>query len=61
MTSNGPTDGVYAVSTGCIGAACTDQTNMATAQFLSQDLATTAGGVYSLTFDFTPNGGTEMN
>ena len=58
-TGSSPTDGSYAASTGCIGAACTDQTNLATAQYLYQDIATTAGHSYTLTFDFTPNGGTE--
>ena len=58
VTSSGPVEGMYAASTGCIGAQCTDASTPASAAYLWQDLSTTAGGVYTLTFEFSPNGGT---
>ncbi len=50
--------GTQSASTGCVGLQCTDQTNLATASYLYQDLATTVGSIYNLTFAFTPHAGT---
>jgi len=47
-----------AASTGCVGAQCTDPTNLGSAAYLYQDLATVAGGIYTLSFDYTPANGT---
>jgi hypothetical protein len=44
--------GSYNAQTGCVGPQCTDETNLATAAYLYQDLATTAGDTYSLSFYF---------
>jgi hypothetical protein len=51
--AGGPVNsGSFAASTGCVGAACTDQTNPGTASSLSQVLTTVPGTTYSLTFWF---------
>ena len=57
----GPVDvavhsGSFDAQTGCVGAQCTDETNLATAAYLYQDLATTAGQRYSLSFYFGGDG-----
>lgn len=45
-------------STGCVGAACVDQNQLTTANYLYQDLATTPGGTYDLSFNYASGGGT---
>lgn len=54
-TANYP-DGRYGAVTGCGGATCTDQTNFSQANYLFQDIATTAGSGYTLNFGYTPTG-----
>jgi hypothetical protein len=44
--------GNFDASTGCVGPQCTDQTNLATAGYLYQDLTTVSGNIYNLTFWF---------
>lgn len=48
----------HTVTNGCVGSACVDQTHLATASYLYQNLATTAGNTYNLSFDFGSGSGT---
>lgn len=58
VTDGSPVIGTFSASTGCVGAQCTDETNLPTASYLFQNLATVAGTDYTLTFEFTPDNGT---
>src|ERR1044071_3570620 len=42
--------------TGCVGEPCVDQTALASASYLYQDLATQQGSTYQLTFDYSTGG-----
>lgn len=44
------------VNSGCIGEACVDQNNLATANYLYQNLNTPAGTTYQLSFDYAADG-----
>jgi hypothetical protein len=59
VTDGSPVIGTFSASTGCVGAQCTDETNLPTASYLFQNLATVAGTDYTLTFEFTPDNGTQ--
>lgn len=55
-TTSGPVSGTFAATTGCVGAACTT-IGSAGRMSLGQTLATTAGDIYTLSFDFAGMGG----
>lgn len=42
----------HAVTSGCVGSACVDQGQLATANYLYQNLRTEAGSTYDLSLDF---------
>jgi hypothetical protein len=48
----------HTATNGCIGNACVDETHLATASYLYQNLATNAGDSYHLSFDFGSGEGT---
>jgi hypothetical protein len=53
-SSTGPFAGAHFASTGCIGPTCTSGPG---GSFLSQNLATTPGQTYTLSFAYNPNAG----
>src|SRR3954471_21969473 len=48
----------HTATNGCVSSACVDHTNLASASYLYQNLATSAGDTYNLSFDFGSGTGT---